>query len=101
MAHFSFFSSITLNKIVGNIFGVYLHIPFESWRAGHNYHHIHFGNLDQFDISQTILFTKKQYEAMTPKLRILVRFFRDPIIFFVFTAPFLWFVALFYNIGKR
>lgn len=28
MAHFSFFASINLNKICGNILGIVLHIPF-------------------------------------------------------------------------
>jgi fatty acid desaturase len=28
MAHFSFFASINLNKIAGNILGVVLHIPY-------------------------------------------------------------------------
>lgn len=60
-AHFSFFSSMTMNKIVGKIIGVYVHFPFNMWRDGHNYHHKHFGNLDRVDLSQTILFTKKQY----------------------------------------
>lgn len=61
MAHFSFFSSINTNKIVGKIIGVYVHFPFNNWRDGHNHHHKHFGNLDRVDLSQTILFTKAQY----------------------------------------
>jgi omega-6 fatty acid desaturase (delta-12 desaturase) len=61
MAHYSFFSSMTMNKIIGKILGVYVHFPFDSWRKGHNHHHKHFGNLDRLDLSQTILFTKKQY----------------------------------------
>jgi len=62
MAHFSYFSSITLNRIFGKIIGVYTHFPFNAWRDGHNHHHKHFGNLDRLDMSQTILFTKKQYD---------------------------------------
>lgn len=61
MAHFSFFSSINTNRIVGKIIGVYVHFPFNNWRDGHNHHHKHFGNLDRLDLSQTILFSKKQY----------------------------------------
>lgn len=62
MAHFSFFSSMTANTIVGKLIGIYTHFPFNAWRDGHNHHHKHFGNLDRLDVSQTILFTKKQYD---------------------------------------
>jgi omega-6 fatty acid desaturase (delta-12 desaturase) len=61
MAHFSYFSSIQTNTIVGKLIGVLTHQPFNAWRDGHNHHHKHYGNLDKPDLSQTILFTKKQY----------------------------------------
>ena len=61
MAHFNYFKSISLNKVVGSLLGVYVHFPFQAWRDGHNHHHKHFGNLDRLDLSQTILFNKKQY----------------------------------------
>ena len=62
MAHYSFFASVPLNKIIGTILGIYVHFPFDAWRIGHNHHHKHFGNIDRLDLSQTILFTKKQYD---------------------------------------
>ncbi len=101
MAHFSFFSDMSKNILVGKIFGVYAHFPFNAWRDGHNHHHKHFGNLDRFDASQTILFTKKQFEAMSLPKKILVRIFREPIVFFLFSAPYVWFVGLFYTVAKR
>lgn len=61
MAHFSFFNDVNLNKVLGRFIGIYVHFPFEAWRDGHNHHHKHFGNIDRLDLSQTILFTKKQY----------------------------------------
>lgn len=61
MAHYSFFSTFSLNKWFGKMIGIYVHFPFDTWRDGHNHHHKHFGNLDRLDLSQTILFTKKQY----------------------------------------
>ena len=101
MAHFSFFKSIALNKIVGSLFGVYVHFPFQAWRDGHNHHHKHFGNLDRKDLSQTILFTKKQYEAMPKVQRGIIRFFREPVVFFLFTAPFVWFFGTILIVAKR
>lgn len=76
MAHFSFFSSIALNRAVGRVIGVYVHFPFQAWRDGHNHHHKHFGNLDRMDLSQTIIFTKKQYDSMGFTRKILVRLLR-------------------------
>lgn len=59
MAHFSFFTTMKMNTIVGKLLGIYHHFPFNAWRDGHNHHHKHFGNLDRADVSQTIIFTKK------------------------------------------
>ena len=65
-----------MNKIFGHIFGIYVHFPFQMWRDGHNYHHRFFGNLDRVDLSQTILFTKKEWESWSLKKKIFVRVFR-------------------------
>lgn len=94
MAHYSYFSTITMNKIVGAFFGIYVHFPFNAWRDGHNHHHRHFGNLDRLDLSQSILFTKKQYDSFSPKIRILVRILREPVIYFFVVLPFIWFIGL-------
>ena len=101
MAHFSYFKSIPLNKLFGSLIGVYVYFPFQAWRDGHNHHHRHFGNLDRLDMSQTILFTKKKYESWSLTKRIIVRIFREPIVFFLFTSPLLWFVGLNYIVAKR
>ncbi len=101
MAHMSFFSNAYLNKLFGHIFGIYVHFPYKAWRDGHNHHHKHFGNLDRLDLSQTILFTKKQYQEMKPLKKIFVRIFREPIVFFLFTSPYVWFIGLYYVVAKR
>lgn len=101
MAHYSFFSSVSLNRLVGTLLGILVHFPFDAWRNGHNHHHKVFGNIDRLDLSQTILFTKKQYEEMPRTKRMLVRIFREPVIFFLISAPFIWFFALYFHIAKR
>lgn len=100
-AHFSYFSSPTSNKLLGRMIGIYVHFPFDAWRDGHNHHHKHFGNLSRLDLSQTILFTKKNYEEMSTGKKIITRIFREPIVFFLITSPFLWFVGLFYLVIKK
>ena len=101
MAHFSYFKSISLNKAIGSLLGVHVHFPFQAWRDGHNHHHKHFGNLDRIDLSQTILFTKKQYEKMPAGKKIIVRIFREPVVFFLITAPFIWFFGTIVLTAKR
>jgi len=101
MAHFSYFSSLTMNTFFGKIIGIHTHYPFNPWRDGHNHHHKYFGNLDRLDLSQTILFTKKQYENMKGLKKIAARILREPIVFFSVSLPFIWHVGLFYIIAKR
>jgi len=101
MAHFSYFESIWLNKVVGHVVGLYVQFPFQMWRDGHNHHHKHFGNLDRTDLSQTILFSKKDYEGYSVPKKIFVRIFRDPVVFFLFTVQYLWFAGVLYNSIKK
>lgn len=101
MAHLSYFTSVRINKILGRLIGIYTHFPFDMWRDGHNFHHKHFGNLDKVDLSQTIFFSKKQYESWPLPKRIVIRIFREPVIFFTVTAQLLWFIGVIFNIVKR
>ena len=57
--------------------------------------------LDKVDLSQTILFTKKQYESWPLSKRILVRVFREPVVFFFFTNQALWLFGILANCIKR
>ena len=75
-AHFNFFETPELNRFVGRILGIYVHFPFQMWRDGHNYHHRHFGNLDKMDLSQTILWNKKDWEKWSTPKKIAYRIFR-------------------------
>ena len=101
MAHFSYFQTIQMNKLVGHIIGIITHFPFDMWRDGHNYHHKHFGNLDKVDLSQTILFTKKEYESWSTPKKIVMRIFREPIIFFTISVQIIWFFGVLGNCIKR
>lgn len=76
MAHFSFFKDMKWNIYVGRFIGILTHFPFDGWRDGHNHHHKHFGNLDRLDLSQTILFTKAQYDSWSKGKKIFVRIIR-------------------------
>ena len=101
MAHFSFFESIWLNKLFGHLIALYVHFPFQMWRDGHNYHHKHFGNLDKVDLSQTILFTKKQYESYPTLKKLWIRLYREPLIFFFISAEYIWTFGVLYIAIKK
>jgi omega-6 fatty acid desaturase (delta-12 desaturase) len=46
IGHYSYFSTIPVNRFFGAIIGVYIWNPFDSWRMIHNTHHKYFGNID-------------------------------------------------------
>jgi omega-6 fatty acid desaturase (delta-12 desaturase) len=101
MAHYSFFKSNRFNNHIGQILGILTFMPLLAWKNGHNHHHKHFGNLDKYDASQTILFTKKEYDSMPKFKKLLIRIFRDPFVFFTLSIPFLWFFgSIFYHAKK-
>jgi len=101
MAHYSFFKSNRLNYNIGQILGILTFMPFVAWKNGHNHHHKHFGNLDKYDMSQTILFTKKEYDCMPKFKKLLIRIIRDPFVFFTLSIPFLWFFGSFFYHAKK
>jgi acyl-lipid omega-6 desaturase (Delta-12 desaturase) len=71
------------------------------WRDGHNYHHKHFGNLDKVDLSQTILFTKKDYESWPTYKKLWVRVTREPVIFFSLTVQYIWIAGVLYTCIRK
>lgn len=102
MAHGSFFRTQRYNEIFGRIFDKFMFISYEYWRKGHNYHHNVFGNLDKYDTSQTILFTKQEYAEYGIIKKMFVRVFREPIVFHLFTVHILWYIGTpFINLVKR
>lgn len=103
LGHYSYFPNIKINSIIGHFIGIYIGFPFHAWRDGHNVHHSVFGNLDHVDTSQTILFTKKQYESFARYIKVAARIIRDPLIFHCVTIPVYWIILMpifnLYNYG--
>ena len=102
--HNSFFPKTKWNTWVGRVVGAYVLTPFEKWRRGHLFHHNTSGNLEVVNIEKaiysgdTIFITKKDWDAMTPKQRVLFKAIRHPLVFFTI-MPFLVFGVL-YRIGS-
>jgi len=88
--HDSFFSTTTANRITGHLQSFFAITPFKTWRRRHLYHHSHAGDLDVFDEADSLLFTKQQFDLMSPPKRIFYRIARDPVIFFPVVPLVLW-----------
>jgi len=85
--HGSFFATPQLNKIFMQILSCDVITPAQEFKSTHLWHHSISGNSDLFDTSNTIPFTKQQYQKFSKLYRILFRIFRDPIMFFFFVFP--------------
>jgi omega-6 fatty acid desaturase (delta-12 desaturase) len=81
--HGSFFASSRANAVVGSLCGLITFTPYANWRRQHAGHHAVWNNLDRrdsgADIYSTCL-TVLEYEALSPRRRVLYRLSRHPVI---------------------
>lgn len=104
-SHNSLFPSPIANSWIGMIMGTIVLTPMKQWRRGHNYHHQTSGNLAVVCLERasrsgdTIFFTRREWDATRGTPRLLIRIFREPLVFFTFIPFLLFFVA--YRIPKR
>ena len=78
-AHGSFFSSRTMNDVVGRVTGVLTLTPFAQWRRDHALHHASSGDLDRRGHGDVPTLTVREYLAKTPRKRLLYRTIRHPL----------------------
>eukprot|EP00475_Leptophrys_vorax_P001690 TRINITY_DN1092_c0_g1_i2.p1 TRINITY_DN1092_c0_g1~~TRINITY_DN1092_c0_g1_i2.p1 ORF type:complete len:357 (-),score=51.51 TRINITY_DN1092_c0_g1_i2:105-1130(-) len=88
--HGSMFQSAFLNKWIGIVFGGLTFTPYEFWRKGHLYHHKIHGNADKRDPGRTIFWTSAQFERFPQGKKLLLRFLREPVVFFTLAPTFQW-----------
>jgi len=82
--HHSFFQNRRANRIVGTIMGVFTVHPFDQWGHDHSVHHATSGNLDKRGTGDMWTMTVDEYAAAPIKVRIAYRFYRNPLVMFVF-----------------
>jgi acyl-lipid omega-6 desaturase (Delta-12 desaturase) len=82
--HYNFFKSRRTNRIVGTALGVITVFPFDQWGHEHTVHHATSGNLDKRGTGDIWTLTVDEYRAAPLKLRLAYRFYRNPIVMFVF-----------------
>lgn len=88
--HGSFFRSRLANDIVGRMISLLTLTPYDNWRRAHAIHHATSGNLAKRGSGDITTLTVREYEALTPRKRLLYRFYRNPFILLVLGPPFLF-----------
>ncbi len=91
--HGSFFASQRTNDIVGFLFGVLVLTPYNAWRHAHAQHHARSGDLDRRGAGDVWTMTLEEYRLQPFWRRVWYRFYRNPVIIFVF-GPTIGFLVL-------
>jgi omega-6 fatty acid desaturase (delta-12 desaturase) len=92
--HGSFFSSRRALDITGTLLGILLLTPYADWRRSHGIHHSTAGNLDRRGLGDVWTMTVDEFRASPLLRRFLYRFYRNPVVLFIF-GPF--FIYMFVN----
>jgi omega-6 fatty acid desaturase (delta-12 desaturase) len=86
------FNSPVLNKWVGIFLGSLVYTPNDYWKKNHLWHHKINGDIEKEDPSRTVLWTTQAFQEFPLWKKLVFRFLRDPVVFFLL-APFLQFVV--------
>ena len=81
--HGSLFRSRTTNDWVGRSLSVLTLTPYDSWRKSHAKHHATSGHLGKRGTGDVDTLTVAEYQAQSPRQRLLSRLYRHPAIFFL------------------
>ena len=82
--HGSFFKSQKANDFWGFITGVLTYTPYHYWRKDHAVHHATVSDLDRRGVGDVKTLTVKEYLALSPWQKFIYRFYRNPLVMFVF-----------------
>lgn len=81
--HGSLFRSRAANDWVGRSLSVLTLTPYDSWRKSHAKHHATSGHLGKRGTGDVDTLTVAEYEARSPRQRLLYRIYRHPLVFFL------------------
>lgn len=90
--HGAFFSTRAQNERWGTVLAFTLTTPYAYWKTSHNQHHRGSSNLDTDDPGDSALFTRRQWEEMSPARRLLWRIVRGPAVFFTIVPVTRWYL---------
>ena len=88
--HGSFFETKGWNTRLATVLQMFTLTPMKYWRDTHLAHHARFGDLGFEDLSDTIFFTRQQFDAMPPWRRRFWLVVRNPLVFFALLPVVKW-----------
>ncbi|MCB1591812.1 MAG: fatty acid desaturase [Alphaproteobacteria bacterium] len=86
--HGSFFVSKTGNTWLGRALSLLTATPYDFWRRAHNVHHASSGDLDRRSIGGIDTITVREYKALTKRMQLAYRIYRNPVILIFLGTPF-------------
>ncbi len=78
--HYSYFTSVKANRIVGMVLANLTYCCYEYWRVRHNIHHSTHGKLDKRGIGDIHFLTVNEYLSASRFSKLLYRLYRNPMI---------------------
>ncbi|HEV7529317.1 MAG TPA: fatty acid desaturase [Solirubrobacteraceae bacterium] len=81
-SHGSLLRSKRANTWLGAVLGLFVYSPFLRWRHDHAIHHATSGDLDRRGGGDVHTLTVSEYQALSPRSRLLYRLFRNPLVMF-------------------
>ncbi|MEA2335667.1 MAG: hypothetical protein QOG40_2157, partial [Solirubrobacteraceae bacterium] len=81
-SHGSLLRSKRANMWLGVVLGLFVYSPFLRWRHDHAIHHATSGDLDRRGGGDVHTLTVSEYQALSPRSRLLYRLFRNPLVMF-------------------
>jgi acyl-lipid omega-6 desaturase (Delta-12 desaturase) len=81
-SHGSLLRSKRANMWLGAVLGLFVYSPFLRWRHDHAIHHATSGDLDRRGGGDVHTLTVSEYQALSPRSRLLYRLFRNPLVMF-------------------
>ena len=91
--HGSYFKSRFANDMVGRFIGVLTVTPYSYWRRTHNMHHAGSGNLERRGYGGIETLTVEEFKNLSPRKRLVYRFYRHPLVLLIFGTPFFTLIA--------
>ena len=94
--HHSLFSKRWMNELAGYIQSPFTLTPFRAMQVNHNMHHAYLGNLEARETTEIHTMTLREWNAASPRQRLLYRLYRNPFIMlpiggiFVFFFQYRW-----------
>ncbi|WGW03592.1 fatty acid desaturase [Tropicibacter oceani] len=90
--HGAYFRNRTLGDWLGRVLGVLTLTPYDVWKRSHSVHHSSAGNLGRRGMGDIHTLTVAEYQALSPRSRLMYRLYRHPVVLFVLGPGYLFFL---------